>query len=193
MPSFTTLRATRRRMGSRCSARYTVPIPLRLTAEGSDNGRSRHDRLPLARYRWSEFRTRPRRPNCRKRPGSDTSGTVPRDRSDTQFLSALRAVWHLDQNRSSHFTPFVPDAVTFSAAIPYSWQVSRIGRSPNLVTRKENRHEKRFAHSECWGWRCSARPSKHGADCQQVRGSDVETIIPSNDPLAGSWALWMAC
>src|SRR5262249_25583019 len=40
----------------------------------------------------------------------------------THFLSALGAVWHLDQSRSSYFMSFAPDAVTSSPAIPYSWQ-----------------------------------------------------------------------
>jgi hypothetical protein len=54
----------------------------------------------------------------------------------TQFLSALKAVWHLDQSRSTYSMPFVPDAVTFSAAIPYSWQVSRI-RTGRLIEKLE--------------------------------------------------------
>jgi hypothetical protein len=43
----------------------------------------------------------------------------------THFLSALRAVWHLDQSRSSYFTSFAPEASNLEPAIPYSWQVSR--------------------------------------------------------------------
>lgn len=47
----------------------------------------------------------------------------------TQLLSALRAVWYLEARRRAYCTSFVPeafvpfaaDAVTFSAAIPYSW------------------------------------------------------------------------
>ena len=44
----------------------------------------------------------------------------------TQFRSALRAVWHLDQSRSSLFYAFRPRRCNLQPAIPYSWQVSRI-------------------------------------------------------------------
>ena len=50
----------------------------------------------------------------------------------TRLLSALRAVWHLDQSGRPYSTPFAPGAVTFSASIPYSWQVSRI-RTGRLI------------------------------------------------------------
>jgi hypothetical protein len=55
-----------------------------------------------------------------------------------QFLSALWAVWHLDLNCRDYFTPFASDAVTFSAAFPYSWQVSRI-RTGSLIEKPERR------------------------------------------------------
>jgi hypothetical protein len=53
----------------------------------------------------------------------------------SQFLSALRAVWHLDQTRRSYFKPFkpfAPGAVTFCAAFPYSGQMSPI-RTGRLI------------------------------------------------------------
>jgi hypothetical protein len=34
--------------------------------------------------------------------------------TETQFLSAVSAVWHLDQSRRSYVMPFAPDAVTSS-------------------------------------------------------------------------------
>jgi hypothetical protein len=37
------------------------------------------------------------------------------------LLSALRAVWHLDRGAETYFTRFVPSAVTFNPAVPYSW------------------------------------------------------------------------
>ena len=80
MPSLMTLSATRRRMGSRCSARYTVPMPPSprdsnnsIAAEVVIPGRA----LGSASGLSSGFVGHR---NYRKRPGSDTSGTVRRDR-----------------------------------------------------------------------------------------------------------------
>ena len=55
-----------------------------------------------------------------------------------QFLSALRAVWHLEQSCRTYFKPFPPYAVTSSPAIPYSWQVSRIRTDHLMINPKGN-------------------------------------------------------
>jgi len=58
---------------------------------------------------------------------SNMSATVRRC-PRSQSLSALSAVWHLDQSRRANSKPFALNAVTFRAEIPYSAQVTRIGQ-----------------------------------------------------------------
>jgi hypothetical protein len=106
----------------------------------------------------------------------------------TQFLSALRAVWHLDHSRSSYFMPFAPRHCN-----PHSrnslFVVSRIEPANQIEQdEKENGMKDLLKRNTTialalylavLGAAIEAR-----ADCQHVRGSDVETIIPSpNDPL----------
>jgi hypothetical protein len=38
----------------------------------------------------------------------------------------------------TYYTPFAPDAVTSSPAIPYSWQVSRIGTGHQINLRGDS-------------------------------------------------------
>src|SRR5262249_22752655 len=48
-----------------------------------------------------------------------------------QWLSALRAVWHLNHCGRPYFTSFAPGSVTFGALLPYSGQVRRTDWPPD--------------------------------------------------------------
>src|SRR6266403_3071161 len=73
------------------------------------------------------------------RPGSDTSGKVPRDHRNPIPLrtEGSLAFW---PDLHSYYMPFAPEAVTSSSAIPYSWQVSRIGTG-HLIDKPKRRFQ----------------------------------------------------
>src|SRR5262245_34740452 len=92
------------------------PYPLRLEAEGPDIGRSRPHRPSLTLYRWFEFWTLLRLATYRKRPGSDTAGTILRDH---QIPIPLRTVgnWAFRPDSQQPFYAFAAEAVTLSFLI----------------------------------------------------------------------------
>src|SRR5262249_51839239 len=98
---------------------------------------------------------------------------------------ALRTEDSLASGRESqhHFMPWAPGAVTSTRAIPYSWQVSRIGAG-RLIGKAKRKRRTDMRKLTMLGVVCltaiSLAPAGRADDkCKDVSGHAFETTIPS--------------